>query len=317
MPSHFEVVIAATGQSLPLADSPLTAGRGPGNDLVLSDDAISWHHAQLWLEGGRPWIRDLGSRNGTFVNGNRINGSMRMADGDAIKLGPVVELQVRGAADALPARFRVRHLVDLSSSLRFSMTSDRFRIGSGADCDLRLDDGPARLATLLLHDNGEIWVGTSDGDWQVAAGEPFEVGGRKLKVVEETPDHAPTVDFGGSAYPYTLRIGSDVHGPHGVLVDPAGARELLLTGNKGVLLYVLGQRLLANRSEGTMPGDEGWCATNDVLTSVWGRGQASSNHLNVLVHRTRQFLEAEGFEPWCIEKRRGAVRVRVRVVEQG
>ena len=313
MSSHFELVIAATGQALPLGDAPLAVGRAPGNDLVLSDDAISWHHAQLWIEGGRPWVRDLGSRNGTFVNEARITGSKSLSVADRLRLGPSLELSLRGASEALPARFRVRHLIDESSGLRLSITGDRFRIGSASGSDLRLDDGPPRLATILLHDNGEIWVGTAEGDRQVEPGQAFEVGGLRLRVVEESPDHAPTVDFNASSYPYELALRTEGHGPHVVLSD--GARQLLLTGNRGLLLYVLGRRLLEHRAQGVPAADEGWCSTADVLVGVWGRGQATNNHLNVLVHRTRQHLESAGFDPWCIEKRRGAVRLRVRRVE--
>ncbi len=314
MSSHFELVLTATGQALPLGDAPLTLGRAPGNDLVLTDDAISWHHAQLWIEGGRPWVRDLGSRNGTFVGGERVRGSQRLAATDTLRLGPTLELGLRGATEVLPARFRVRHLVDEASSVRVSITGDRFRIGAGVDCDLRLDVGPPRLATILLHDNGEIWVGTADGDWQVDAGQGFEVEGRHFRVVEETPDHAPTVDFNASSYPYEVVLRTKGHGPHAVLSE--GPKELLLTGNRGLLVYVLGQQLLDHRREKVQGADEGWCSTADVLVKVWGRGQATNNHLNVLVHRTRQHLEKEGFDPWCIEKRRGAVRLRVRRVEE-
>ena len=315
MTTRFELVLTATGQALPLGDAPFTVGRAPGNDLVLTDDAISWHHAQLWLEGGRPWVRDIGSRNGTFVNGERIRGSHQLKATDSVRLGPTLTLGLRGAAEALPARFRVRHLVDEASSMRLSITGDRFRIGAGADNDLRLDEGPDRLATVLLHDNGEIWVGTAEGDFHVEAGASFEVEGRRFRVVEDTPDHAPTVDFNASSYPYDVSIRTEGHGPHAVLSD--GARQLLLTGNRGLLLFVLGKVLLDHRRETVPAADEGWCATADVLVKVWGRGQASNNHLNVLVHRTRQHLEKEGFDPWCIEKRRGAVRLRVRRVEEG
>ena len=314
MTPHFEILLVGGGPALPLGDAPFTIGRAPSNALVLADDTISWHHAQLWLEGGIPWVRDVGSRNGTFVNDNRCMGATRLADGDRVRLGPTVELAVRGSFGPPAARFRLRHLIDEAAGVRLSIASDRFRIGSGAGCELRLAEGPARAATILLHDNGEIWVGTADGDEQVEVGQSFVVAGRRLKVVEESVDHAPTVEFGASVYPYRLRVGTDVHGPHVVIHELTTGRELLVAGIRGVLLYVLANLLLALRREAMSPSEEGWLATNDVWVSVWGRGQASPNHLNVLVHRTRQFLEEEGFDPWCIEKRRGAIRVRARAV---
>ena len=316
MSDSFEIAIPDTGQALPLGEVPLSIGRGPTNDLVLSDDAVSWHHAQLWLEGGTPWLRDLGSRNGTFVNGQRCMGAQRLSEGDTVRLGPLLELEVRGGGAAKADPFRVRHIEDVDGGLRLLIAADRFRIGSGPDCDLRLPEGPARAATVLLHDNGEIWLGTAAGDQQIEVGETFTVAGRSLRVREEALDHAPTVDIGSARYPYALRLSSGAGGPQATVSELGAARSLLLTGNRGILLYVLGQAVQRHRSEGVPVAEEGWCDTDHVITGVWGRGGATSNHLNVLVHRTRQQLEKEGFDPWCIEKRRGAVRLRVRSVDE-
>jgi hypothetical protein len=316
MSASFEIAIPDTGQALPLGEVPLSIGRGPTNDLVLADDAVSWHHAQLWLEGGHPWLRDLGSRNGTFVNGQRCMGAQRLSDGDTVRLGPLLELEVRGAATPAADPFRVRHVEDVQGGLRLLIASDRFRIGSGADCDLRLPGGAERAATVLCHDNGEIWLGTAAGDRQLEIGEVFTVAGRSLRVSEERLDHAPTVDIGAARYPYTLRLGDGASGPQATLLEDSPARSLLLTGNRGILLYVLGQAVQRHRADRVPAAEEGWCDTESVITGVWGRGGATSNHLNVLVHRTRQQLEKQGFDPWCIEKRRGAVRLRVAIVEE-
>ena len=315
MAATFDITMPDSGQSLPLGEQPLSIGRGPTNDLVLADDAVSWHHAQLWMEGGLPWLRDLGSRNGTFVNGQRCMGAQRLSDGDTVRLGPLLELEVRGRIDDLPARFRIRHLEDVEANVRLLVSADRFLIGTGSDCDLRLAEGPRRLATVLFHDNGEIWLGTSEGDHQVEIGETFTVGGRSLRVVEQPLDHAPTVDFGAVGYPYQLRLSTGHDGPQATISEPSARRELLLTGNRGILLYVLGQQLARHRAEGAPASEEGWCDTDTVIVGVWGRSKSTSNHLNVLVHRTRQQLEHKGFDPWCIEKRRGGIRLRVRRVD--
>lgn len=58
------------GALLPLSPET-TLGADPGNDLVLADRFISGHHARLRWDGVRWWLQDLGSRNGTFVNGRR------------------------------------------------------------------------------------------------------------------------------------------------------------------------------------------------------------------------------------------------------
>lgn len=64
-------------------------GRDATNEIVLNDDLVSRHHAQLVIhDTGQAMIRDLGSSNGTFVNGNRITESY-LHPGDVVKCGPV------------------------------------------------------------------------------------------------------------------------------------------------------------------------------------------------------------------------------------
>ena len=66
----------------------VTIGRGEHNDFVLAWDAeVSRTHAQLELIGEWTLVDDGLSRNGSFVNGERIAGRRRLADGDVLRLG--------------------------------------------------------------------------------------------------------------------------------------------------------------------------------------------------------------------------------------
>ncbi len=67
-------------------DTPGTIGRDPSNDIVISDPAVSLVHCQIYFEGGRPYIKDLGSTNGTILNGARII-SAELKDGDGLVIG--------------------------------------------------------------------------------------------------------------------------------------------------------------------------------------------------------------------------------------
>ena len=66
---------------------PLRIGRDPGNGLRLSHDTVSRAHAELSMRDGLWVIRDLGSTNGTTVNGRRVSGSAVVRDGDQIGFG--------------------------------------------------------------------------------------------------------------------------------------------------------------------------------------------------------------------------------------
>ncbi len=62
-------------------------GKGPRNDIVIADPAVSTSHALIRLEGSVYSVTDVGSRNGTFVNGERINEPHILAHGDVIGMG--------------------------------------------------------------------------------------------------------------------------------------------------------------------------------------------------------------------------------------
>ena len=64
----------------------LVLGRSPGCALVFADDTVSRRHAELRLVEGRWMLRDLGSSNGTWVNGRRVM-EAEVAPGDELQLG--------------------------------------------------------------------------------------------------------------------------------------------------------------------------------------------------------------------------------------
>ena len=78
----------AQGERLGLV-SGATVGREPGNVVRLDDDSVSARHAVIRHEGGRWWLEDLGSTNGTFVNDMRVTGRASLQNGDIVQIGRV------------------------------------------------------------------------------------------------------------------------------------------------------------------------------------------------------------------------------------
>ena len=62
---------------------------------MLDDDQVSGRHIRIGYEGGEFRVRDLGSTNGTFVNGERIGGSVILKNEDLVKIGgTIIKLMV-------------------------------------------------------------------------------------------------------------------------------------------------------------------------------------------------------------------------------
>ncbi len=80
------------GKVLELTGDVVTLGRDVGNDLVINDAEISRHHARLTREGQGYLLEDLGSTNGSFVNGHRITGPQLLKSGDLVGFGETVTL---------------------------------------------------------------------------------------------------------------------------------------------------------------------------------------------------------------------------------
>jgi FHA domain/Domain of unknown function (DUF1707) len=73
--------------ALPRAESPVTLGRSRTCDCVLADPSVSRRHAELRRDAGRWLLRDLGSRNGTRVNGVRLLDEAEVGPGDRVSFG--------------------------------------------------------------------------------------------------------------------------------------------------------------------------------------------------------------------------------------
>ncbi len=78
-----------TGKEIPLRGSKFLIGRSEDCDLRPNSDMISRHHCVIVVDGSYIEIRDFGSKNGTFVNGQRITMPLELRPGDHLKAGPL------------------------------------------------------------------------------------------------------------------------------------------------------------------------------------------------------------------------------------
>ncbi len=109
-------------------DGPTLIGRGLDAEVRLDDDGVSRHHAKVITDSnGDPTLKDLGSSNGTYVNGNRIQ-THTLKDGDKIQVGSISILKFsyqddlertfqeqlfdRGLKDSTTGIYNKRYLLD-------------------------------------------------------------------------------------------------------------------------------------------------------------------------------------------------------------
>ena len=130
----------------------LTIGRSSRNDICISDPFASRLHAEIRRENEQVMLVDNGSANGTFVNGQRVTGSLRLNVGDIVRIGETEIEYSSGEADmlsgatvyltglagqSLPADtitspIPARSTTDLISSIRSGSISGEARASSGA-----------------------------------------------------------------------------------------------------------------------------------------------------------------------------------------
>ena len=82
-------------------------GRAPGCAVWIDAPGVSRHHARILVAEGTATLEDLGSKNGTYLKGRRIEASATLADGDPIALGTALitvrALRPRGSTETVPA----------------------------------------------------------------------------------------------------------------------------------------------------------------------------------------------------------------------
>ncbi|MFO7572003.1 MAG: DUF3662 and FHA domain-containing protein [Gaiellaceae bacterium] len=83
-----QAMLTLDGKSRPISKPEVTLGRSREADLRVADANVSRKHATVRREGSAFWILDLGSTNGTLVNGKRIS-RQQLEDGDRITLGAI------------------------------------------------------------------------------------------------------------------------------------------------------------------------------------------------------------------------------------
>jgi pSer/pThr/pTyr-binding forkhead associated (FHA) protein len=95
MAAQFQFVMRSgptPGATFSLEGDQLVIGRDSSSGVAINDAEVSRKHARMMFQGGKYVIEDLGSTNGTFVNGQRLAGPIVLKSGDVVSLGEQIVL---------------------------------------------------------------------------------------------------------------------------------------------------------------------------------------------------------------------------------
>ena len=155
--SEYPVLVAKNG---PLAGrrwlikNSITIGREPECDVVIQDRQVSRYHARLTLENSSTQLEDLGSKNGTFLNGNIINDNRFLGDGDVIQVALVQTFAYYASDATIPLEDRFPAL-NIANSLVLEERSRRVYV-NGTELTPPLSVSQFRLLEALYRQPGKV-----------------------------------------------------------------------------------------------------------------------------------------------------------------
>lgn len=277
----------------------LLVGRSPACGLRLDERTVSGEHARLCWSGGRWEIRDLGSRNGTFVDGDRLApGEVRaIVAGNALGFGatqPLVEVVDDGGPSALAEPVGGGPLV------------------LAVDGMLALPDGSRPECTVYADTRGVWVIERPDAPPEpVADGDEVSVGAGRWRVrLPLALEGTATVEAGLRLDAIALRFRPSRDEEHVGLSIVARGREIALEPREhGYVLLTLARARLGDAD--LPPGEQGWVERDRLLKML----AMDANGLNVSIYRARGQLAAAGVDGAAdiVEVRRGQRRLGLAV----
>jgi len=209
-----------SGHTRRLADGTMSIGRSHDADMTLRDQAASRLHAEVALEDDRITIRDLGSSNGTKVNGKRIVQATELAAGDRITIADTDLI----LSDQRTSGPRVLCTDGSAVGRQFDLAVGRNVIGRDAGCEIQLADrSVASLHAAINRDDGSMILhdlNTREGTFlngdrirtpsRLRSGDVITIGTFSFEVVDPAIDDLEADFFLG--FSLISRIGSGTVG---------------------------------------------------------------------------------------------------------
>ena len=160
---------ASAGKEIAVKSLQFVIGRAEECSLRVNSEAISRQHCVITFDGHEVRIRDLRSRNGTFVNGERLEAPCRLVMGDQLRVGPMEFLVtyafVPQASTGVVAESRSPLSAEQDMAGRISDW-----LTEAEDTDRRVDSAEVETRVFRMDDTGRIPVAPADSRKAAAAG---------------------------------------------------------------------------------------------------------------------------------------------------
>jgi len=268
-------------------------GREPGAALRLDEDSVSWRHASLrWT--GQAWeLQDLGSRNGTFLDGHRIAPGARMPlrmgcelrFGDAVEPWSLVDVDPPGTC-----------LVDLTTGERIFACDELLAVPQQGE-----------PALFISKQADESWVAEVGARvWELEASEVLTLGSHRYRFEPGAPVYATMTGRGQQLTPAEMalqfRVSRNEEHVEVKIVHAGRSIELRPRAHSYVLLTLARVRMKDQGNDTLDPHSQGWIYQDELLKML----ASTPTQLAVDIYRARkQFSEAGVSEAAQIVERRG------------
>ncbi|HEU4407189.1 MAG TPA: FHA domain-containing protein [Polyangiaceae bacterium] len=292
---------ASTGARVTLGVESLV-GRTSSCRLAINDPSVSREHARLRFHHGTWVVRDLNSKNGTFVNDRRLGAEAQpLAPGDALRFG------------RHPEAYRVVDLGEPVASAFARAKGERYRAEGGL---LSLPPGREPPHAVVFRGPDRDWRAELEGRVvPVDDQTPIEIEGETF-VLELPPslddDSTETiVDLRSLArIELEFRVSSDEEHVALRVGAPGLSKAFPHRAHHYLLLYLARQRL-ADRARGLPESNCGWVDAEQMLTDL----RCDATVVNVQIHRARKQLADLGVSDAgnLVERRGGSRQLRLGV----
>ena len=192
MPVKAELELADVSGTAPrcvIGSRAFVIGRSGACDYVVDRATVSREHAAVWLQGDAVHVRDLRSRNGTFVNGERVGEEAVLLSGDILRVGP---LEFEMLIEQTAAKIKRPKVSDIKEAVaRTAEGAGGSSTGELGDVEDWLDEGDlaARQRKVLDPDTRQFRLDdTENPDTQVTIQEASAADTKSIDAGAKRPD---------------------------------------------------------------------------------------------------------------------------------